>query len=474
MLRLRTARTTHAIKEPLKTALLDFGLRVKSTPTFTFAPCLRIRSEGVHLEDIAGNVALDGPSLNVSVPTRPFADRYMGLRNKEGMLDLADGSRITARYTHWAGSGTSLRVGAIAKSTTRFALDVWTWTTSPATPLFWTGTLPGVKFHQSNLSLVRGHDARYDALRLQGSYTWHLMPGDRNEATVVLIDTDGRMPDIELLGRDYTALEFVLGCATQLDLLVGVDASGAAVSAIGPHLGFRRMGGTQTYAPVPDRLDAECWAPILFEKIVAKLRDDEDRAYIGIAGYMDSFTDHLDGAYLKAQVALEAYAKSLVTPEERTFVRSPRAWRKWVSSLREIVATHATDDGAARALLRKLETAIFAPTSSMVPRALAALGASPPERVIEEVKRRNIAAHEFVMTRKRDRDVDEDFARVELVRSLLGAMLARSAGYTGPLPSWERDELGYRKEIDWWAGHGPAAPSDAFVAGEESVDELRS
>ena len=293
-----------------------------------------------------------------------------------------------------------------------------------------------------------------DGLRFEGNYVWYVLGAMNGEAPIVVLDTGGEVPRFDQLGMDFQALEFVLGATMRLDVLIGVSQDGAAVGAVGPHLGFRDSHGTETHSPVPDKFDADCWPPVLFSKIVAKLRDESDRTHIALAGYMDSFTDHLDGAYLKSQVAPEAYCKSLLSSQTRMLVRDKKVWAKWVTSVESHVRSLAADD-CEDALVDKLRVAHHAHTSAMVPDALAALGATPPKEVLDEVKRRNIAAHEFVMTRKRDRDVDEDYSRIAMIRSLLGAVVARSAGYDGPLLGWSRDEWGYRSDLAWW----PPAPS---------------
>jgi hypothetical protein len=388
------------------------------------------------------------------------------LERARGTFQLEDGSVISAKFTNYSSSSTSAGAGELAKFTTKFTLDVWSRSFS-GNPVAWVGTLPKLTFEKCNLGLWdrdRGC-SRHDGLRLRGHYTWYLLGSGRKGGSVVaVIDSGGLALDLKLLGADFTALEFCLCCPTALDLLVGVDAGLQPVGAVGPHFGFRRRKGDETWPPIPDRFHLpNAWATVLFPKIAARLVDPTDRVFVAMSGYMDSLVDHLDGAYLKAQVALEAYCKSL-GPVRMGRVKSQPEWRAWVESVEPKIRSFAVDDAAADALVGSVRGAVHGPTTGIVAGALEMLGMHVPKEVLDEVRRRSVPVHEFVMSRKDEDPIRESLPRLRMVQALLGAVVAKTVGYPGLVLGWMQDESGRREELKWWATADDPEASKFYVA----------
>ena len=105
---------------------------------------------------------------------------------------------------------------------------------------------------------------------------------------------------------------------------------------------------------------------------------------------------------------------------------------------------------------------------------LSQLDISAPKDVLDEVKKgRNISMHNLVMTKctsDTPRDLDKEQIRVEQVRSLLVAVMARSAGYHGRL--W-----GYRlhkpEELDWFEAQPEPEAGNVYEIdrGDHEVDD---
>ncbi|WP_394822287.1 hypothetical protein [Pendulispora albinea] len=440
------------IADPIARILLSFGLEEVPLPALSFASCASGSVGTTRLDGIEGRLAIENRSLVLTFPRRFDTFRLRELLNEPGAFHLSDGSELVAELTHWVGDSTVIEVGESMRTTTTLELDLWTWIRRE--PVAWVGRLPGLRFGRGNLELsIRGAGGRTrrDGLRLRGNYTWYIVGnGRKGEAPLLVLDSRGAALDGDALGADFTALEFVLGVPTRLDLLLGVDEHLDLVAAVGPHLGFRVPFGTETHSPLPDRLDAKCWAPVLFPRIASRLLNPEDKSYVAIGAYMDSLVDHLDGAYLKAQVALEAYSKSLIRKTAGHLVASEKAWRGWVTEVEHTVRSHAVDEKSAGILLGKVRSAMYAPSSTSVPSALSMLGLAVPKAVLDEVKLRNIAAHEFVMSRKQEQRIETDLPRLRMVQALLGALVARAVGYSGPVLGWTEDQMGYRNELQWW------------------------
>jgi hypothetical protein len=146
--------------------------------------------------------------------------------------------------------------------------------------------------------------------------------------------------------------------------------------------------------------------------------------------------------------------------EAKFLVGDKEAWDTSVCALEQCIRKHANDPEDADVLFSKVKNAGFAPSTPCVTKALEPLAMMPPKEVLDEVKKgRNISAHNFVMTRGTSdsvRDLCAEKIRVERVRSLLMAVMARSVAYQGLLWGYELDQS---TPLDWF--HGGDEPEAA-------------
>jgi hypothetical protein len=325
----------------------------------------------------------------------------------------------------------------------------------PARAQVWMGEIQGRLFRIGNLRMAErfGASGRRvgDALRLVGSYAWHLIvPGDAPNC-IVIIDTSERALDRNLVLADFKALQFASGLPLKLDTLVGLDRDRRACAAIGLALGIgeSRDRGLSD-GPVPDRFERERWRPILFNKVAMHLAKGGIALDVPIAAYLDTKLDHLDGAYLKAQIALEAFCGLIVGKREQTvLVKDSKAWIAWVESTKEVIQAHATDAEAGKKLLGKVISAQNRPTTDTVEDGLERLQLAVPKDLLKEVAKRNTVAHRYLMNQADPRDIQADVYRLDRIKTLLAAVVARVVGYDGPITGWERDETGWPIDPDW-------------------------
>lgn len=419
----------------------------------------------VELAGLWGPVFVDGSSLLWEVDVRHGAEvdpeRLRGLRNQPATLTLADGRSVAARLGAWTrwGSREDMRPGY------RCAFEIWN--VCGDLPSRWTGTLHGGGFLRGNLAVVRPGRSSWNHLRLDGRYTWYILSRDRDsEAFDVIIDGDGCPLDRDGLGTDFNALQFSFGAPLRLDTLVALDDPGNVVGCAGVALGGRRATSRARAAdgPVPDTTIQECWIPVLFRCLAAAMLGDDLPWGLACNAYLDGVTDPtIDGGYLKLHVALEAFAKALLrrdeaesrgAPSPRRLVRDQKEWAAWVAAhaaeLRELVAPVE----APEVFVNKVRSAMNVPSSGVVADALLRL--RPPltvdESCLRELGERNIPAHHGTMNRPGvEYDVDRDVERVDVLRCLLAALVARACGYTGAIAGWARNSpAGWKPPPDWW------------------------
>jgi hypothetical protein len=172
---------------------------------------------------------------------------------------------------------------------------------------------------------------------------------------------------------------------------------------------------------------------------------------IPIAAYLDAESDHLDGGYLKAQVGLEAFANRLTSGEPKELlVRDENAWKHWIKSLEDYIRPHLKDPKKLNAIVGKFIGAMSASSGDRVARALSAHGVSLPDEVHNEIRKRNYPAHGFFMNKTAEHDIDVDARRLELIQTVLAALVAVHVGYQGPLHGYEVAPDGGRLPPDWW------------------------
>jgi len=206
--------------------------------------------------------------------------------------------------------------------------------------------------------------------------------------------------------------------------------------------------------PLPDHwCEAEVWVPKFFETLSARFADDADYETLLVAStaYLDSVDDHMDGAYLKAQVGLEALAQKILTGGDRpSIVKDEEAWRAWVKSLRTTIESHLSDATAINGVMTKFSDARFEATGSLVKRAFEHFKIGLPKDVLREVGKRNKVAHTFEMEAHLDPSFDATARRVEMIQTLLAALISKYIGYGGCLKGYDVDAKGVRPSPGWW------------------------
>jgi hypothetical protein len=202
---------------------------------------------------------------------------------------------------------------------------------------------------------------------------------------------------------------------------------------------------------------------------------------VACTAYLDSVSDPtIDGQYLKLHVALEAFAKALLKQDEtekvepRLLVKCRAEWVAWVEAhsaeLRAMVSPSAKPD----VFVNKVRFAMNLPSSGVVADALSRL--APPlavdAAVLDELDKRNIPAHYATMNPPgEDYDIDRDVERVDVLRSLLVALIARACRYDGAISGWvTTDAVKWKPQPGWWpppSAETLAKARVAFVAGEQ-------
>lgn len=375
-------------------------------------------------------------------------------------LVLEDGTTITARLTHVVARHFGHTGDQEARATITLRLRDWAATRSRSSA--WLGYIDGGLWRHAQSNLLACEEGATSLrvtnsnIRLEGSYTWILIGGGRE--TAALIDTNGKDLDLELVAADLASLQMTFGVTFGIDWLVGLDESGGDVAwAASKGLVHKQVvRSTAAHPPVPVGFqgDGRCWAAPFFARTSAALsRANESLAWVGVGSYLDSLEEHLDGAYLKLQVALEAMSHGVERSRSGALVRNSADWEQWVVSRLPEISMHAVDGEAARKLVNKVKQAQQPPSTDAVEDALAALNLSPSADLIGEVRHRSRVVHGFLMSRAAPdgrRDLLNDWERVKRVRVLLTALFARRIGYTGPINGPDVDSVGVEKPAPWW------------------------
>ncbi len=419
------------------------------------------------LEGLWGPVSFAGPELVWEVQvvhgapgeTDAKLRRFGTLRNAPALLHLADGTGVQAKFGHlrrWGG-----RVGM----SPGYTCDFGVWRVEGPTPARWVGRLQGCGFLNANLTIA-GPGPRFtrNSMRLQGRYTWYLLNGFEETASAVVVIDAGPSPlDHEAIGTDFNAMQVAFGTPMQLDTLVALDGPGNVVGCAGVHLGGNRKTERRRRAdgPVPDNVTNECWIPVLFNRLALAMAASDLPWGMICNAYLDSASDAtIDGRYLKLQVALEAFAKALLKRAEATnaaprrLVRDADAWGAWVKKRRDELRAMVEDQASADVFINKVISAMNLPSSGVVADALRRL--QPPlivdEVVLDELEKRNIPAHHLRMNKPGvDYDIDRDVERVDILRSLYVALVARACGYDGAIAGWVRSKAAeWKPQPDWW------------------------
>ncbi len=436
---------------------------------------------GVALDGWWGPLRVEGPSLlwepsvrhDASEDARAALQQIDGLRNASATLVLADGRSLVALFGHTKSWGT--RVGMEDGPTCEFS--VWSVEGAPGA-CRWVGRMNGAGFLNANFT-VSGPALRFGAaLRLEGNYTWYLLDTDREADVLDVVIDNGESPlDREALGLDFNALQVALGAPLQLDFLVGLDALGSVAGCAGVLLGGNRATKRRRRAdgPVPDDVSSECWIPVFFRRLAKGMAESPELPWelpwgMACNAYLDSISDAtIDGRYLKSHVGLEAFAKALLTQkkkgEPRRLVRSGDAWVRWVRGHEPELRAMSVDPAKAGTFVDKVISAMNLPSSGVVADALSRL--EPPlvvdETVLDELGKRSIPVHHGSMNKPGvDYEVDRDVQRINILRSLFVALIARASGYDGAIAGWVTGSAaGWKPQPGWWPAPSLATLEEA-------------
>jgi hypothetical protein len=426
--------------------ILDAGFDNSTIPELSLADLAGGKWEGLDFANHPGKPVLVDDQIRVAIPvqegTRKTWHSMMRVRNKPTEIQLTDGTNIAAELTRLPCIDTHANV----------VLHHWTWI-GETTPSVWVGDLTGYLPTSGNLSLEqRGatgypHEIKHDGFRLEGHYTWYLIRRENGTHRVVL-DCHGETPTREALVKEIVAMQFAFGASLGLDRLFGLDAAGRSVGAmsVGHYLRYT----DKHRSPVPDFLwDAEVWPPEFFRLVATALHNDGlQPLLIPIGAYLDAEAGHLDGGYLTVHTALEAFANSLLKAE--LLVRDEENWKRWVDTLVPEIKRHLPNANDAEKFRNKFVAAMYESSGRRIERALRTHGVILPPEVRTEIGKRNISAHGFMMNSDRGHDVDRDSRRLEMIQTLIAALVACHVGYKGPLKGYDVADDGGRVAPLWW------------------------
>lgn len=415
------------------------------------------------------------PKPDSAVEARRNLGALQHILNQPVRAILEDGSALHAEFGNLHQVGMSFGPDG-AKYHGRAQL--WKWSHGKVdSARIWVGQVEGVAFRIGNLGLKDHRSNRIaNGLRLRGNYTWHLVTPDDSATYWAIVDTDVNTLDREIVQADFRALEFSLGHPLKMNKIVGFNKNLEACAGMGLALGSRswRNCGVSD-GPVPDRFETERWRPVLFGKVATYLAKEAKVSIdVPIAAYLDTTTDHLDGAYLKAQVALEAVCAQVVPKAiSAVLVRDTKAWLQWVSENEASIRQHAIDAHAAEQLVVKVRRALNAPTTDTVENALGILGLAVPHDIVGEIRERGRVLRRYVMNTTEERDIQKDVYRLDRVKVLLTALVARIVGYDGPITGWEREtRSGWPIDPDWWPKCGENREAlERFTYDRQDVQE---
>lgn len=415
-------------------------------------------------------------------------DAIRGFVNEAALLHLADGRRLAVGSGGWSRRHVRPQLGF------GHVGELSSWNLEGVAPARWVGELKGFRRDRGNMKVARGRTlfSRMNS-RLEGNYTWHIVRpmgrDDADDADVAVIEPTPTGPtsfDHRLLGIDFRALEFTYGVPLQLDTLVALDEPGNVIGGAGPGLGGERRRAVSD-GPVPAR---GSWEPVLFRRLAHAITEVDLPWGVACGAFLDSSTDStIDGGYLKLQVALEGFATALLKNNlsgkkeagdkaARLLVRDKKSWMNWLQEREADLRSFAVDEDSLTKLRGKLQQAIQPPSSATVADALARL--EPPlsvcARVLAELRDRNIPAHHGTMNRPNVAyDIERDIERVDVLRTLLVALVARACGYDGPIAGWERKTPGQWKPVpEWWPSTSPATAAEAAVRYTNERPEIRA
>ncbi len=339
------------------------------------------------------------------------------------------------------------------------SLHEWAWTTQTP-PVAWLAMIEGGRIERGNLSLqlVRGdqmHTSTGGLVLDSGRAQWFLIPSpvqtkwskSNENAIAVIVPTEGRAVNVAHVRRALRCLEFALGRHAHVETLVGVDDALTPVAAYGLEYGSRRRSRVRSPVLASTTNPREQWQPSLFRQLLEYVEraGDDDTTFLATATYLDALWLHLDGGYLQAQIALEAFCQS-AGEKAPPVVRDPGDWTAWVEEHRKEIEALAASKESASILMKKVVSAQHGASGDVVASFFERHRVTLPKDELDEIKKRGRVAHRFLMTEQTKRDVEGDIRRISIVQTLLAAAVALEIGWEGPIGA---DRTGERTPT-WW------------------------
>lgn len=417
-----------------------------STVSFReFPPVSTGACVGLELGGRACRLVVEEERLKLYIATSEanYGDLFaaMDVRNQPALLRLEDGTTVTAK------------VAQLKSISDEAEVHLFHWHIASAEePQFWVGKIEADLPSCDNMAIMeRGPGSTLkvrNGFRLLGQHVWNLLPG-QSGGHLAVIETGGRPFDRDAMVSDLLALQFALGRPVRLHPLVGLAAGRRRTAGVA--LDHFMRAPDRHRCPVPDGLWSQAYMPELFRLIAAKMASDgRELLTIPITAYLDSVVDHLDGAYLKAQVGLEAFATRLAKRStRRLLVRDERSWKRWIKSLREQMKEHLLDEAKLGTVSGKFIAAMFAPTGDVVAEALGQHGVQLPPDVLEEIRKRSYPAHGFLMNSEAKYEFDRDVRRLRMIQTVLAALVAAHVGYKGAIQGYDLP-AGLAESPSWW------------------------
>ena len=425
----------------LSKLIVDYATGKAGVPAMVFG---EIESWDLNSKSISGSITIDEKHrLKIEV------NSLVG-DQKSFDCSLIDNSTLTAAYIAVRNRSFALTPAQRSKSVL-IGYD-WTWK-SNTLPIAYVGVLQGYRpFVDRNLAIKGYGESHCSAKHMRGNLHWTFVRRDDLDphSCLVFVSSSQEQPfelDRQSLRIDFAALEFVMGCPIRLEMLIGVDSHNLSVSAMNFETGIFFQENSCSKAPVSDSFDSR-WSSVAFTAVATNLCSAEPAFQNALYTYLATHTGYVETRYLVAQVALEAFAKHL-KPSEKPIVKDKAAWKKLIDSLSEQFREHVADDSVWRGLETKLKRDVITPTTStLVKDYLAAAAIEVPAEALQEVNNRSLVVHENTM-QKAGTPEDPTFAqrsrRLEIIQTLLAALILRHAGYSGALAGWDNEP-----SVAWW------------------------
>lgn len=372
------------------------------------------------------------------------------VRNKPITVELSDGSTIAAEHG---------RLSFRGLHELSFALHHWRWRPKlDAEPVIWLGTgdIPAKVMRNGQLLTrkqvkERGHGI--GLFHIVGHHDWLIFPTAHrrpDHPVAILPKTADLAPS--LVHEDVKCLSFTLGVEVEVRLLFGMDASGRIVRVL--EVASRIRKSRNTHSPVFEPLDLTWhWHAEFFRLLMRKVAEPKGYAtYLrGFSNFLDSLDTHFDAAYVLLQVGLESLLKNVATDDDKAVrVKKLEDYKKWVRTIPKLASEHFNKGEDPGTLVNPLDYAAHPSPVAIMKRFFLRHGIELQSDLIDEVRSRNQAVHDFLTVPDLEYVVDDIARRQNMIRTLIAAVTAMAIGYDGPLTGYDWDDDGGLNPPKWW------------------------